>query len=242
MQDAQRSTRPQPPVALPVALLESAINHTLSLDQEIANRLVSLQGKVISIELTRPHTRFFIAPMDGYVQVLADHAAADASIKGTLPAMLKMASGETGDGLFGQGVELGGETGVVVRFAEILKQLDIDSQELLSEHLNQRLGSVLGGSLGRDLLGHQVGDVVAGLIGKAGKGVGEWLTEIARRTPTNTAEYLQYEAEMILSRGRFEAFIDDIGELRNDQARADARLKRIEQTLNGRSGDETDTP
>ncbi len=73
-----------------------------------------------------------------------------------------------------------------------------------------------------------VGDVVAHTVGKFARTVGRWGTDVRSTMRQNVTEYLQEESRTVPSRYEADVFRKRVESLRDDVARFDARVKRLE--------------
>ena len=73
-----------------------------------------------------------------------------------------------------------------------------------------------------------VGDVVAHTIGEIARNVGRWGRDTRDTMRQNVGEYLQEESRAVPSRYETETFRNQVELLRDDVARFEARLKRLE--------------
>jgi ubiquinone biosynthesis protein UbiJ len=73
-----------------------------------------------------------------------------------------------------------------------------------------------------------IGDVAAHTIGKFARGVGRWGREARSTMRQNVSEYLQEESRTVPSRYETDVFRKQVESLRDDVARFEARLRRME--------------
>ena len=77
-------------------------------------------------------------------------------------------------------------------------------------------------------LSHIVGDAAAHSIGQLARGLGEWARDARATMGTNIREYLQEESRDVPSRYETERFARDVGTLRDDVDRLEARIARLQ--------------
>lgn len=77
-------------------------------------------------------------------------------------------------------------------------------------------------------LARLVGDAPAHQLGSAARAVARWIREARTTLGDNIREYLQEESRELPSRYEVERFTRAVDELRDDVARLEARLKRLE--------------
>ena len=192
----------------PVAgIMEIALNRALSLDEHTLQQVITLQGKIIAIELSGLEIVFFLAPALDGVQVLTEsEREPDTIIRGSPISLLKTALSDDRRTLFKGEVEIDGDMALGQKFQKILDGLEMDWEEPLSQ--------VIG-----DIAAHQVGDAIRGFTGFA-KNAFSSLT-------SSSAEYFQEETRDVVNPVELERFADKIDVLRSDTDRLEARFKKI---------------
>jgi len=190
-----------------VSLMEIAINRALKLDDFSYQKVISLQGKIIGIELLGINVSFYLVPNADGIQVLADiEEKADTWIRGTPLSMLKTAISDDRSTLFKGEVTIDGDMELGQKFQRILDGLEIDWEEPLSK--------VVG-----DVAAHQLGDIV--------RGFSSWAINSIDSLTKTTGEYFQEETQDVVNSVEVERFVDEIDELRSDTERLEKRLQRI---------------
>lgn len=201
--------------ALPTAIaavIETAINQVLSLDPETVERMRSLQGKVIAIELQGLNVSLYIIPKEQGLNVFGHfEGEADTVLRGTPVAMAKIGlAKEAGDVLFAGDVEITGDVELGQQFRDILDGLDIDWEEHLS---------------------HVTGDIVAHKLGNLVRDVVKWGKESADILSRDAAEYFQEESQDLPNPGEVEDFLKTVDSLRSDVDRLEIRVSRLKKRL-----------
>jgi ubiquinone biosynthesis protein UbiJ len=168
--------------------------------------LERLAGKVISLELIGLPLRFWFLPQPGHITVAADyHGEADIAVKAPAASLLTAALKR--DDTPPKGMQVQGDAETAQVFSRLLKQADLDWEELLSRY---------------------TGDVAAHQVGNALRGLHRWGRDAAERLGRDFAEYLQYESRDLPRRREVQGFLDQVDRLRDDAERLYARLKRAE--------------
>ena len=195
--------------ALPLALLEQALNHNLR-DSPAATRLLDrLRGRVLALHLRELDRTLHLRAHPAGIQVLvATEQPADARLSGTLAGLTRLAAGAATGGL-PPGVSLNGAVEVAEGFQQLLTLARPDFEALLSR---------------------AVGDALAHTIGTGLRRVGGWMRRSLTSLGVDTSEYLRYEAEMLPDRAEVDAFVDEVDRLRDDVARLAARVARLQQS------------
>lgn len=189
--------------------LEKALNHVLELDPDTLTRLAKLQGKVVKVSFTDWQIDCFILIQERGVHLMSDyHGPVDTTIRGKLTGLLKVSqSGASGPALFDQGVEVVGDPELGEQIRDILRQVDLDFEELLSRY---------------------VGDTAAHEISwRTGRAI-ELCKQTWRGIRENIREFCQVEAQYLPTRTQVENFYTQVTHLRDDVDRAAARLARLE--------------
>lgn len=131
----------------------------------------------------------------------------DVVVSGSLLSLAKLA-GPDGDRAIRDGVvELTGDAELAIEFQNMLRYGRPDLEEELSA---------------------VVGDVVAHTIGDFARDVGRWGEDARSVLRQNVGEYLQEESRAVPSRYETDKFRKQVESLRDDVARFEARLKRLE--------------
>ena len=189
-------------------LLDSAekiVNKVLSLDEETLAALAILAGNVIEIDVLKTELRIFILPSGKGITLETEYEGkADVAIKGTPSALLGMISAEK----IGAGdVEINGNVGLAQNFKSILRDVEIDWEEYLSQFIG-------------DIASHKIGNFlrqVSRFAKKSGKTIG-----------MDISEYLRYEKEALLDKSEVDEFNQAVDKLRDDVERLQKRLERLE--------------
>lgn len=194
--------------ALITASIETALNGYLAMNPEADEKLQAIQGKVLAIELQGlAITLYLIAHSQG-IDVFSRHEGeADAVISGTPLQLMSLSQGDAGTQLLSGEVEIRGDNTVAQRYSELLSLAAIDWEEVLAQ---------------------AIGDIPAHQIGRLFRGSRDWLINTHASLRSDLGEYLQEEVRILPSRNEIEAFMDDVGSLRSDTDRLEARLRRLE--------------
>jgi len=195
------------------ATLETAFNAWLALDAQThgnaRSRLQALQGKLICLHISNPDVQLYFLPTADQVRVTTRYAAApDVTIHGSALGLMRLsASNDAGKAMLEHGIKIDGDMGLGNHFSQILREIDVDWEELLSR---------------------AVGDVVAHHLGQVVRNAQGWLGDSSHAMRLNTQEYLQEEARVVPADAEIRQYLDAVDTLRADTARLEARLKRLE--------------
>lgn len=186
--------------------LEAALARLLALDPNASRLLEPLAGKVIVVELEPFPLRFCFSPTDKTVLVLAESPGnPDVILRGTPFGFLRLLLAERPEtGLFQGAVQVEGDMDTAKRLQNLLRCLDLDWERWLTD---------LGGERPAGLLR----DIVA------------WHRHAWRSFQWNLAEFLQEETRALPAPLEAEDLYRRIAELRDDVARLEARVRRLQE-------------
>lgn len=167
-----------------------------------------LDGSVIAVRVRDTAlAAWFIVHTDA-LELTTDHdAEPDVLITGSMITLARLA-GNSGLSALRKGeLEITGDAHTAERFQRLLALARPDIEEELS---------------------HIVGDAAAHSIGQLARGLGEWARDARATMGTNIREYLQEESRDVPSRYETERFARDVGTLRDDVDRLEARIARLQ--------------
>jgi ubiquinone biosynthesis protein UbiJ len=196
--------------ALPFASLiaagvESALAASLRGSSAARADIVKLQGKVIRLELIGLPLTLYFLPEDGKVTVASDYHG-DAHVAVRVPAASLVVTALKRDPeAVPKGMQMNGEAETAQVFSRLLRNADLDWEELLAQ---------------------RVGDVAARQIGNAVRGFMGWSRDAGSRLGQDVADYLHYESRDLPPRHEVQGFLSGVDRLRDDAERLNARLKR----------------
>lgn len=195
------------------ALLEQAINRYLKLDPDYTQKLTPLYGSIIEIQLLGLGIQVYLKTDDkGIICQSQIEGEADCVIKGTPIGLMKMTLADQSSqtkGLFSGEVEISGDVQLGQRMNKVLDSIEIDWEEHLS---------------------HITGDIVAYRLGQAVKHSASWMKDSAQQMRENLRDYFIYESEDLVQPSEVNSFVSQVDTLRDDVARAEARLAKIRNT------------
>lgn len=196
--------------ALPFASLiaagvEGALAAALKGSSAARADIAKLQGKVIRLELIGLPLTLYFLPEDGKVTVASDyHGEAHVTVR--VPAASLVATALKRDPeAVPKGMQMNGEAETAQVFSRLLRNADLDWEELLAQ---------------------RVGDVAARQIGNAVRGFMGWSRDAGSRLGQDVADYLHYESRDLPPRHEMQGFLSGVDRLRDDAERLNARLKR----------------
>lgn len=188
------------------AAIERAIDALLKLDPETRQRLSSLEGKVIAVNITSPTLSVVLSIVNQRINVIGQtDTPADTTLSGSLSALRSLSSGN--DALYQGDVSVEGDIGIGQELKELVAALDPDWEEFLSP--------VLG-----DTMVHQ--------LSLFKDGFSSWMQRTGSAMRQNTSEYLQEEAEVLAPNSEIHAYCLEVDDVRAAADRLEARVKRME--------------
>ncbi len=194
-----------------LAGLEQALNAALALDPKTGERLQSIDGKVIAIELSGTGLCLFLQIQNRNLRLMGHYAGeVDTTLRGAPFALLRLRTGRSGEAMFGGGVEIDGDVELGTRFQRIIEKLDIDWEEHLSR-------------LSGDIVAHQIGNTLRDLFA--------WGERAANHLGEDITDYLQEETHALPHAGEVNVFLNQVDTLRSDVDRLEAKLKHLQNKL-----------
>ena len=194
-------------MTLITTILEKLGNRVIHLDPETLARLGELHGKVIRLEFTELPEALHILPSAGGVCVTSECAApADLTLRGRIPAFMRLASGTDSAPLFSGKVEMQGDVELGQRLQRVLREFHVDWEEWLSGF---------------------IGDVLAHRVGRAARGARAWQSQTAHSLGLDVTEYLQEESRLLPTRPEVEAFLTAVDAIRAHADRLEQRVVRL---------------
>lgn len=183
-----------------LSAVETAINAWLKLDSETLPRFAELNGKIIRLHITGLDFNLYFFPSTSGIQVLGNYpdeeagGIVDATIHGSPMALIRLGtSTNAGETMLKSDVEIDGDMHIAETFSTILKEVDIDWEELLSK---------------------LVGDIVAHQAGQVARGASDWFKETVDAMKLNTGEYISEESKLSPADAEVRYHMDQIDDVR----------------------------
>ncbi len=167
-----------------------------------------LSGSIVAVRVDNTALATWFIVHDNELELTTDcDEEADVVISGSLMALARMAAESDLEALRDGSIELTGDAHVADDFSRLLALAKPDIEEELSG---------------------VVGDVAAHRLGEIARGVTNWGREARATMGANIREYLQEESRDVPSRYEVDKFADKVGGLRDDVARLEARINRLQ--------------
>lgn len=200
------------------SLIESAINNYLALDPDSQAKITALDDKTLEITINELELSFFLRAAGDRIEVLPVYEQAAQSImRAPLLSLVKMGlSKDSGESALGGDIEMSGDMEAGRRFHELLKNVDIDWEEILAQYS---------------------GDIVAHQIGNAFRSLSRWGRATADTLSRDLTEYLQQESRQLPSAHEINQFLESVDQLQMAVDRMEARIRQLQ----ARHGDDSST-
>lgn len=199
-----------------IAALETALNSYLALDDHIEQYLTPMAGKVIALYVTSFDSSLYLCPTAQGMQILESYpGSVDATLSGSLSALGLMGLSATPmRSLFKGEVRIEGDTQVARRLQRLFEKLDINLESKIARY---------------------TGDAFAQRVSQLFRGSRDWTQHTLTTFRLNLEEFLQEETRELPAKSEAELFFRDIDTCRSDCDRLDARLDRLEASLQSTS-------
>ena len=195
-----------------LASAEAMLNRNIDASAQAAALAHRLQGTSLQVDI-RAVTRIRASVGGGRLALLAgDDSPADASLSGSLPALLQLLKGEPVPGAAKSAAKISGDAEVADLYRRLFMLARPDPEEELSRW---------------------VGDFPARRLSEFAHRTLEFARRARRTAGENLAEYLQEESRDLPNRTELEEFLQGVDALRDTADRIEARLVRLEAQLPG---------
>jgi ubiquinone biosynthesis protein UbiJ len=211
-----------PATAAWLASAEALLNRCIDSSAQAGALARRLQGTSLQVDV-EGLTRVRAIAHQGRLALLtgaeggADGSAeADATISGSLPALLQLlkagATREPGGAAVDRPARIRGNAEIANQYRELFRLARPDPEEELSRW---------------------IGDVPARRLSEFARHALDWARRTRRTAGENIAEYLQEEGRDLVNKTELEEFLRGVDELRETFDRIEARLGRLEARLKG---------
>ena len=203
---------PQPLRKLAGRALETALNHTLSLDPDTRQRLAALNGRSVQLHLRGPEIALAVTVEDARLKVRPPQGDSQLRVAATPGSLLAMMFRRDDDGIAPGKVEIAGDAELARRLEKLVSKFAPDFEEAFA----RTFGDVLGVPLAKAVR----------------KGLAH-ARETAKHLTEDSADWLHDEARVALAPGEVEGFLDGVDDLRERSERLDSRVQRLARRLQG---------
>jgi ubiquinone biosynthesis protein UbiJ len=185
---------------------EAILNRYLMLDPESKEHLHRLSGKVVKIEWG-PLTYYWFFKSDLIYLSKDYNGPADLILRGSTFDFLRMAFISKDNALTDIPLQVMGDMEFAKQFKDFFANLEVDYEEQLSKI---------------------VGEGIAYPMIQVLKAISLWANVSMESLSQNLTNYVQREMNWLVSPEELQLFFSDVDELRDDCARLEARIKRLE--------------
>jgi ubiquinone biosynthesis protein UbiJ len=185
------------------------INRQISAKTPAREICRELEGRTFALRVADSALAIYLKVDDGRIVLLGGYLEEpDVVATGSLISLARLA-GPAGEDLVREGaVEMTGDAVLAGRFRKLMRYGQPDLEEELAG---------------------LVGDAAAHGVGEFFRGVASWTRDASTTMQQNVAEYLQEESRAVPGRHETDEFRDEVNTLRDDVARFEARLRRLEE-------------
>ena len=180
----------------------------MSTDPTTLERLGELDGKVIALDFEGTDLCFYLFPSAGGIRIREEwDGNVDVHMIGKPSELMKMGlAGKTPVTPGKISMRIEGDLHVGQQFKKVLDDMQIDWEELLSQH---------------------IGDTAAYHTSRLVREVGSRLRDALKAAARDGSEYLRFETEILPVDWRVKEFLDDVDRLRQDVDRMEMRINRL---------------
>ena len=190
-----------------LTLAETSLNRVLAQNPRTLQQLEALAGCEVAIHCTAPEFNLYLLPHGKGIDLLGQSATEpDVRLTGSALNLMRLPSAGNAV-LFGQGVDIEGNSALAHRLQQILAESRIDWEAWL---------------------GNLIGDTAAHPLAQLLRGTGAQLQHTGSSLMHSLDEYLHEEARLLPTRVEVEIARDAIESLRAATDRLDARISRLE--------------
>ena len=203
---------PQPLRKLAGRALETALNHTLSLDPDTQQKLAALDGRSIELHLRGPELALTVTVEGTRLKVGPPQSQSGLRVAASPGSLLAMALRRGDEGVAPGKVEIAGDADLARRLEKMASTFAPDFEEAFARSFGDVLGVPLAQALRRGL------QRARRRAGHLAEDSADWLRDVAQLTPAT---------------GEVETFLDEVDVLRERTERLEARLARLRPRAGG---------
>lgn len=191
--------------------LQIAVRRALEFDPDTRQRVRNLEGRAVEIVFTGVEQTVCVAiEQDDVLFARTLEREPDLRLKGSPLAFGLYLMAPDRVGITESGISIEGDIGLAQRFVGLLRELDIDWEEWLSQY---------------------VGDVLAYRAGRVAEDFRTWARGSASQFRQDVTELLQEETRLLAPRERVRRLMDDVDAVRSDAERLEQRVMRLKNNL-----------
>lgn len=195
-----------------IGLIESAGKNILATDPDTLAALAEMSGQVIAFEIRQLDRTLYLRPMaDGIEVELDSDLVANVTFSAKPEVFIRLAKDGLNSAEYAPGeLEINGDALLGQKFAKALSNIDIDWEELLSQH---------------------IGDVSARLVSKELQNIFNWTNKQGSLAQQNLSDFLFNRAQLLAKPDDITTFMAEVDTLASQAERFAAKLKKFEDNL-----------
>lgn len=192
--------------------LETIINQLLIFDKESLVALSSFKGIVVAVDVQNTSSIFYITITESGVSLTNEfELIPDIIVRGSSFELYEYLISISNSQEFQTGkLEVAGDISVAQKIQSIVKNLDIDWEDYIS---------------------NWIGDSLTHKLGRAVKNSINLLHSANKNIKYNLSDYLRYETEYLIDRNEQDEFSQSVDVLRDDAERLKLRINRIVESI-----------
>jgi ubiquinone biosynthesis protein UbiJ len=192
--------------------LETIINQLLIFDKESLVALSSFKGIVVAVDVQNTSSIFYITITESGVSLTNEfELIPDIIVRGSSFELYEYLISINNSQEFQTGkLEVAGDISVAQKIQSIVKNLDIDWEDYIS---------------------NWIGDSLTHKLGRAVKNSINLLHSANKNIKYNLSDYLRYETEYLIDRNEQDEFSQSVDVLRDDAERLKLRINRIVESI-----------
>ena len=193
---------------LAYAGLEQALNHHISMDPQALRQMAQLHGKVIALEILGSNRTIYLFPGPEMVQLLSRYEETpDCLLQGSPMTIAQLRRPiADGSGPIPEGMQVLGDQELAQRFCSILRQIEINWEQYLSQY---------------------TGSLIAAEVGKIINFAGYWCDHIVDTITQDASDYLQQESSVLPARHEIEEFDSNVNRLTERVEKLQQRISAL---------------
>lgn len=192
-------------------LAERMLNRNIAASTPAKRQAALLDGKRLAVEVDGMSLRIVCVVDTAQLSLTSDtEQPVDVTVKARPLDLLKLLEPDALSALKRTGAEIRGELNVAEGFGELLRLARPDLEEELARWISE-------------IPAHEIGESL--------RGIDAWGRRSSASIEASVAEYLHDEARLLPTAEDVAAFVHAVDDLRDDVARAEQRLARLEEQL-----------
>ncbi|HWV14173.1 MAG TPA: SCP2 sterol-binding domain-containing protein [Cellvibrio sp.] len=189
-----------------IASAEKIINTALAYDPGTRIALARLAPQVLQLNITAPSLTLYIAPQADGIELLNHYeGSVTTQLQGTAAALGLLLKDQRIN-LKDSGVQVMGSSHFLAELQQILKKLDIDWEEFLTQCIG-------------DIAGHQAAELIRNKLG--------WARDRVGNIQRLASEFLTEELQSLPSKSELHFFYQQVDDIRLDVDRIEARILQL---------------